>query len=145
MPQNNIRRLRWLWPDHHHSYAKSIILVTLASNLHKMANNALAIATPHGFAKGHPPVLCSGPLPFTLFGESRQHGTPFMRTSCLTQVHTHASYSYCDEMDTFKTASYLADMKQPGMLPLRLFSNPRLFQSLRNRQLPRHCVSSRHC
>lgn len=29
------------------------------------------------------------------------------------RVHTHASYSYCDELDTFKTASYLADMKQP--------------------------------
>lgn len=32
------------------------------------------------------------------------------------QVHTHASYSYCDEADTFRTASYMADMKQPGAL-----------------------------
>mmetsp|Transcript_3550 Transcript_3550/g.10331 ORF Transcript_3550/g.10331 Transcript_3550/m.10331 type:complete len:816 (-) Transcript_3550:2377-4824(-) len=29
------------------------------------------------------------------------------------RVHTHASYSYCDEADTFRTASYMADMKQP--------------------------------
>ncbi len=32
-------------------------------------------------------------------------------------MHTHASYSYCDEADTFKTASYMPDMKQPGDLP----------------------------
>lgn len=30
------------------------------------------------------------------------------------QVHTHASYEYCDEGDAFRTASYLANMKQPG-------------------------------
>lgn len=32
----------------------------------------------------------------------------------LAQVHTHASYEYCDEGDAFRTASYLANMKQPG-------------------------------
>jgi hypothetical protein len=30
------------------------------------------------------------------------------------QVHTHASYEHCDEGDAFRTASYLANMKQPG-------------------------------
>ena len=35
----------------------------------------------------------------------------------LAQVHTHASYEYCDEGDAFRTASYLANMKQPGAMP----------------------------
>ena len=37
----------------------------------------------------------------------------------LAQVHTHASYEYCDEGDAFRTASYLANMKQPGARPMQ--------------------------
>ena len=37
-----------------------------------------------------------------------------LRLVVVLQVHTHASYSYCDEGDAFRTASYLANMKQPG-------------------------------
>jgi hypothetical protein len=46
--------------------------------------------------------------------DERARAATLNRDPCLAQVHTHASYEYCDEGDAFRTASYLANMKQPG-------------------------------
>jgi hypothetical protein len=59
----------------------------------------------------------------------------------LLQVHTHASYAYCDEADAFRTASYLANMKQPGAAASLAFLHAACHHDC-DTALPPACIAS---